>query len=47
LADWIADEYPDDVTVMYEGAGQNRWRLDQESIPLWEKHTRDDVAANT
>jgi hypothetical protein len=33
---WVTAEYPDDVPVMYDGSG---WRLTEESIALWERHT--------
>ena len=33
---WVTAEYPDDVAVMYDGS---RWRISEESIPLWEQHT--------
>jgi hypothetical protein len=39
---WVAAEHPDDVAVMYDGS---RWRISEESIPLWDQHTAEYVEA--
>jgi hypothetical protein len=45
FADWIAETYPDDVTIMYSDARQTDVQLTEESIALWEQHTREYVEA--
>jgi hypothetical protein len=53
---WVTREYPEDVAVMYERrpgdrAGEARlltrawWRLSDESIRLWDQHTREWIAS--
>jgi hypothetical protein len=37
---WVSKAYPKDATVMYEDGGGGM-RLTEESIRLWERHTRD------
>ena len=37
---WVTAHHPDDAAVMYDGSG---WRISEESIPLWEQHTREYV----
>jgi hypothetical protein len=37
---WVTTEHPDDIAVMYDGSG---WRISEESIPLWDQHTREYV----
>lgn len=39
FARWVSKAYPDDAAVMYEG-GFTGARLTDESIRLWERHTR-------
>ena len=43
FADWVAENYPDDVIVMYTGLGQTMNRLTDESVALWEQRTREYV----
>jgi hypothetical protein len=40
FASWISTNYPKDALVMYEGDGV---RLSEESIRLWERHSREYV----
>jgi hypothetical protein len=40
FARWVSEAYPKDATVMYEDGGGGM-RLTEESIRLWERHTRD------
>ena len=40
FARWVSEAYPVDATVMYEDGGGGM-RLTEESIRLWERHTRD------
>lgn len=42
FARWVSKAYPKDATVMYEDGGGGI-RLTEESIGLWERHTRDYV----
>ena len=42
FAAWVTTNYPDDVDVMYQG-GMDGSRLTEESIRLWERHTREYV----
>ncbi len=39
FARWVSKSYPKDATVMYEDGGGGM-RLTEESIRLWERHTR-------
>ena len=41
FASWVSKAYPEDVAVMYEG--DSGVRLTEESIRLWERHTREYV----
>jgi hypothetical protein len=46
FAEWVSATYPRDFAVMYTDGGSN-FRLTEESIRLWERHTRqyvDEVA---
>jgi hypothetical protein len=43
FADWVAEVHPDDVAIMYEDVSQTRWRITEESIPLWEQRSREYV----
>lgn len=43
FADWVAQTYPNDVSVMYTGASQSDSRLTEESIALWEQRSREYV----
>jgi len=40
FAAWVASEYPDDVVVMYTDRRQETQRLNEQSIQLWEQHSR-------
>jgi hypothetical protein len=42
FARWVSNAYPKDAAVMYEDGGGGM-RLSEESIRLWERHTRDYV----
>jgi hypothetical protein len=38
---WVRQTYPDDVAIMYTSASMQR--ISEESIPLWERHSREYV----
>lgn len=40
FADWVSKRYPEDAAVMYADATRGGVRLTEESIGLWERHTR-------
>jgi len=40
FASWVSKAYPADAAVMYEDGGTSGVRLTEESIRLWERHTR-------
>jgi hypothetical protein len=40
FASWVSKAYPQDAAVMYEDGGTSGVRLTEESIRLWERHTR-------
>ena len=40
FASWVSKAYPEDAAVMYEDGGTSGVRLTEESIGLWERHTR-------
>ena len=40
FASWVSKAYPEDAAVMYEDGGTSGMRLTEESIRLWERHTR-------
>ena len=40
FARWVSKAYPEDAAVMYEDGGTSGVRLTEESIRLWERHTR-------
>lgn len=40
FAAWVSKAYPEDAAVMYEDGGTSGVRLTEESIRLWERHTR-------
>lgn len=42
FAAWISATYPEDVTLMYTD-GQTDFRLTEESVRLWDRHTREYV----
>ena len=53
---WVTREYPEDVAVMYERRAGDQvgefdiltrswWRLNEESIRLWDQHTREWIAS--
>jgi hypothetical protein len=41
FASWVSRNYPEDAAVMYQDETQSAARPTQESIRLWEQHTRD------
>jgi hypothetical protein len=41
FASWVSKAYPEDAAVMYEDGGTSGVRLTEESIRLWEQHTRE------
>jgi len=43
FAAWVATNFPDDATLMYTDQSHIAAAITEESIPLWEKHTRDYV----
>ena len=43
FADWVAANYPDDVTIMYTDQSQTLERVTDESIALWEERSREYV----
>jgi hypothetical protein len=43
FAVWVAETYPEDVTIMYTGSDQSMQRFTDESIALWEQRTREYV----
>ena len=45
FAAWLAETYPDDVTVMYSGSSQSMQRFTDEAIALWEQRSREYVEA--
>ena len=44
FASWVATNFPDDAAVMYTDRSHLSAAITDESIPLWEQHTRDYVA---
>ena len=44
FANWVSKAHLKDAAVMYVDEGQTNVRLTEESIPLWERHTRAYVA---
>ena len=44
FASWVATNFPDDAAVMYTDQSHLSPAITEESIPLWEQHTRDYVA---
>jgi hypothetical protein len=42
FADWVSTNYPEDVAVMYK-PNYSDYRLSEESIGLWEQHTKEYV----
>jgi len=40
FASWVSKAYPEDAAVMYEDETYSGVRLTEESIGLWERHTR-------
>jgi hypothetical protein len=45
FANWVSTAYPEDAAVMYEDSSYSGARLTEESIRLWERHTREYVAS--
>lgn len=43
FADWVSTDHPKDAEVMYTDETRSYARLTEESIQLWEQHTRDYV----
>ena len=40
FASWVSTTYPEDAAVMYRDETHTGVRLTEESIGLWERHTR-------
>jgi hypothetical protein len=50
FASWVSKAYPEDAAVMYKDENHTGVRLTEESIGLWERHTRgyvEEVGRNT
>jgi hypothetical protein len=47
FAEWVSATYPADAAVMYENEARTGARLTEESIRLWERHTKDYVKVAT
>lgn len=43
FASWVSTAYPDDAAVMYQDETYSTVRLTEESIRLWERHSREYV----
>jgi hypothetical protein len=43
FAAWVSENYPEDAAVMYEDESYSLERRTEESIRLWERHTREYV----
>ena len=43
FAAWVSKAYPKDVAVMYTDGTLSDWRLTEQSIRLWERHTKEYV----
>ena len=43
FAVWVSDMYPDDAAIMYTDSSLSGFRLTEESINLWERHTHEYV----
>jgi len=43
FADWVSTIHPKDAAVMYQDATLTNFRLTEESIRLWDQHTREYV----
>jgi hypothetical protein len=44
FANWVSTAYPEDAAVMYDDDTHSGVRLTEESIRLWDRHTREYVA---
>jgi hypothetical protein len=42
FANWVSENHPKDFEAMYINGGSN-YRITEESIRLWERHTREYV----
>ena len=40
FASWVSKAYPEDAVVMYADGTRGGIRLTEQSIGLWERHTR-------
>jgi hypothetical protein len=47
FAEWVSTEYPEDAAVMYTDGTHTAQLLSDESIRLWDQHTREYAAAHT
>jgi hypothetical protein len=50
FASWVSKAYPEDAALMYEDETHSGVRLTEESVRLWERHTRgyvEEVGRNT
>jgi hypothetical protein len=43
FAEWVSTTYPKDAAVMYDGGSLSNFDLTEESIRLWEQHTKEYV----
>jgi hypothetical protein len=43
FADWVSTTYPKDAAVMYQDGTLSNFRLTEESIRLWEQHSKEYV----
>jgi len=43
--EWVSTNYPQDIAVMYEETSIGDYALTEDSIRLWEQHTREYVKA--
>jgi hypothetical protein len=43
--EWVSANYPQDIAVMYEETSIGDYALTEDSIRLWEQHTREYVKA--
>jgi ketosteroid isomerase-like protein len=43
FATWVSDTYPDDAAIMYSDSSLSDFRLTEESVSLWDRHTHEYV----
>jgi hypothetical protein len=41
---WVSSAYPQDAAAMYQGNNRSGWKRSEESVRLWDQHTREFVA---